>query len=145
MTIYWEFNELNMQELHGNQAYDTDKDFESRSDAKQHINNQLKYATCPNCGGKKLDGNNVRVDIRKVKMYKQHSKKGMFGGEKYVDEHWKTVYRISDIYLKDGGILGGAGHIKCASCKHTIEGRSAFWGQWAANIAEAARRGDFNR
>ncbi len=131
-------------ELYGNQAFDTDKDFKSVSDAKKHINNMFKYYECDNCGGKRVSGYGVCVEIHKVKMYKQVLKKGLFGGEKYIDKHWKTVQRVENIYIKQGGFLGGSGYIECKSCKHKIKGGNNFWGQWVRNIAEGYQRGDFN-
>lgn len=142
MSISWNFDYIKDIELYGNQAYDTDKDFKSVSDAKKHINSMLKHYQCENCGGKRMTGHGVIIEIHKVKMYKQILKKGMFGGEKYVDEHWKTVQRVENMYVKSGGFLGGAGVIECKSCKEKIKGGNAFWGQWAANIAEARRRGE---
>ena len=142
MAIDWEFKYLNDQDLYGNQAYDTDQDFPSKSDAKKHLKQMFKNYQCQSCGGRKLNGHGVIVEICKTKMYLQHSKRGLFGGEKYVDKHWKTVWRVHNIYLKSGGFFGGSGVIECKSCKSKIKGNNAFWGQWAANLAEARMRGE---
>ena len=131
-----------MQELYGKQAYDTDQDYQSKSEAKKYLKSMFKNYECLSCGGRKIDGDGIVVEICKTKMFKQHSKKGFFGGVKHIDEHWKTIWRINNIYAKAGGFFGGAGYMECRSCKKKTKGGNAFWGQWAANLAEAKKRGE---
>jgi len=141
MAISWEYDEGKEQELYGKQAYDTDQDFSSKSEGKKHINGMFNLYECNNCGGRNVDGSGVQVEIRRVKMFKQHERKKFFGGTKFVDEHWKTIWRVGGVKLKPGGFFGGAGVITCRSCKTKVKGVSAFWGQWASNLAQAQRDG----
>jgi len=142
MSISWEFECLDDQELHGNQAYDTDQDFESKSDAKKHLKQMFKNYQCLNCGGRNINGYGIVVEICKTKMYKQHLKKGILWGEKYVDEHWKTIWRVKNIYAKKGGFFGGAGFMECKSCKTKMKGGNSFWGAWETILADAKRGGN---
>jgi len=103
MGISWDYEILKEQELHGNNAYDTDRDFKSKSEATKHLKSMFKNYECESCGSRKLDGHLIAVDIMKTIMFKQHREKGFFGGEKFVDRHWKTVWRVKDIYVKKEG------------------------------------------
>jgi hypothetical protein len=75
-------------------------------------------------------------------LYREVKKKGFFGGEKWIEEYWKDIFRVGNIVFKSGGVFGGAGYIKYNKGKNKAS-VGGFWGQWAANVAEAKRRGDF--
>lgn len=142
MSISWGWKEHEKKKLYGSQAFETDMDFESRSKAKDAMNATFKAYYCKECGSHQLNGDNVLVELTPLSLYHEVQKKGFFGGEKWVEEHWKDVFRVGDVSFKSGGVFGGAGYIKCTKCKNTLSG-GGFWGQWASNIAEGKRRGDF--
>ncbi len=97
---------------------------------------------CKQCGSHDIDGANIEVEITPVSMFREVSKKGFFGGDKWVEEHWKDIYRVGDLVFKNGGVFGGAGYLKCKKCKAEVSG-GGFWSQWGQNIADARARGEF--
>jgi len=143
MGISWDWKEADRKKLFGSQAYETDMDFESKSKARDAINAMFLSYECKGCGSHDLSGGNILIEITFISLYREVTKKGFFGGEKWVEEHWKDVWRVGDgMIFKSGGVFGGAGYIKCNKCKEKASA-GGFWGQWAANIAEGKRRGDF--
>ena len=142
MSISWDWKEFDRKKLYGDQAYETDKDFESKSNAKEAIALMLKSFSCKECGSYQLEGGNIIFEVTPISLYHEVQKKGFFGGEKWVEEHLKDIYRVGEMVFKNGGVFGGAGYIKCSKCKSKVSG-GGFWSQWASNIAEGKRRGDF--
>lgn len=142
MSINWDWEEAAREKLFGSQAYETNMDFESKSKAKEAINTFLASYECKGCGSHDLSGGNILIEVTPISLFREVKKKGFFGGEKWVEEHWKDTWRVGNMVLKSGGVFGGAGYIKCNKCKNKA-GAGGFWGQWAANIGEAKQRGDF--
>lgn len=142
MGISWDWKEHDRKKLYNSEACETDMDFESKSKAKDAVSAMFKNYYCKECGSQQLDGGNILVEVTPLSLYREVPKKGFFGGEKWVEEHWKNVWRVGDMVFKNGGVFGGAGYIKCVKCKNNVSG-GGFWSQWATNLAEAKRRGDF--
>ncbi len=81
----------------------------------------FKNYQCPNCGGHRIEGDKVVVEIGKVRFFKEVYKKGFWGG-KHVDKHDRDVFRVYNIYLEPSGFLSFAGYIRCKSCKWEQKG-----------------------
>jgi len=122
MAINYEFEKRETEKLYGNQIYETDKDFDSKDNLIQYLKKIFENCTCEYCGGHRISGNGLIVEVGIVQMYKQEKKKKFFGGEKWVDIRWKTVWRIYDMYLKGRKFLIPAGSLKCLSCKNKVKG-----------------------
>lgn len=133
-SVSWSWKHQKAQSLYGSMAYETDNDFDSEKDAKNAINAYFSSRECDKCGSKDLNGDNIVVELTKVDLHREVNKKGFFGGEKLVEEHWKTVYRVGSIIFPQAHLFSSGGHLKCRKCKNRM-GSLGFFGQWAANIA----------
>jgi len=121
MGISFEYENRQTKELHGNNAIEENYDFSTEKELKKTIKRIFKNYQCPNCGGHKMDGNRLIVEIGKIKFFREVIEKGFFGS-KYVSKHDKDVWRIYNIYLKRSGFLTPAGFIRCKSCKWEEKG-----------------------
>lgn len=133
-SVSWSWKHQKAQALYGSMAYETDNDFDSEKEAKNAINAYFTSRECDKCGSKDLNGDNIIVELTKVDLHREVKKKGFFGGEKLVEEHWKTVYRVGSIIFPQAHLFSSGGHFKCRKCKNRM-GSLGFFGQWAANIA----------
>jgi len=118
-TIQYEIKQLNGRELHGDEAVDFETDRKSYGDMKKLIKSMFKDYECRNCGGHKVEGTGVILEVRPMKFFKEIQKKKLFGGYSYVEKHYKTMYRITDIYFNQRTMmspLSSNGYIKCKSC-----------------------------
>lgn len=119
--VRFEYQPQETRELRKVDDYDTNNDFESEKDFKQTIKNYLRNYMCPRCNSHKVSGQGIIVRYGQVKFFKEVPYKGIFGGTKYRDECYKTLWRIYEIGLrpgiKSGIIASGAdpGRIKCNS------------------------------
>ena len=98
-SISWNWKHLKDESLSGSRSYETDNDFSSEKDAKSAINEYFKNQECEKCGFKNLSGDNVIVEVTKVSLHHEVKEKGFFGGEKMIEKHWKTVYRLVTYYF----------------------------------------------
>ena len=121
MSISFYYKDKSTEELHGQNAVEGHNDFPSKKELKNTIKAIFKNYTCPKCGGHRIDGDKVVVEIGKVSMFKEEQKKGFFGS-KFVDKHEKDVYRVHNIYLESSGFLSSAGYLRCKSCKWEQKG-----------------------
>ena len=121
MSISYSFKDMPVEELYGDLAIESSNDFSSMKELKQTIKDIFSEYACPNCGGHRVEGNKVIVEIGKIRMFKEVKKEGFFGS-KYVDKHDRDVYRIYNIYLEPSGFLSFAGYIQCKSCKWEEKG-----------------------
>lgn len=133
-SVSWSWKHQKAQSLYGSMAYETDNDFDSEKEAKNAINAYFSSRECDKCGSKDLSGDNIIVELTKMDLHREVKKKGFFGGEKLVEEHWKTVYRVGSIIFPQAHLFSSGGHFKCRKCKNRM-GSLGFFGQWAANIA----------
>lgn len=96
------FYEQNKQQLRQQDDYGSYSDFSKKEDlvkvTKQYFDDYL----CPRCGSKRTKGHGIQIRYGKVEFYREVSCKGFFGGTKYKDELYKTVWRIHEIGLKPG-------------------------------------------
>lgn len=132
-SVSWSWKHLKDESLYGSRAYETDNDFSSEKGAKNAVTAYFSAQECEKCGSKDLNGDNIIVEITKIALHHEVKKKGFFGGEKIVEEHWKTVYRVGSIIFPQAHLFSSGGHFKCRKCKHRM-GALGFFGQWAANI-----------
>ncbi|MCP4221611.1 MAG: hypothetical protein GY765_43705 [bacterium] len=77
-------------------------DFSTKSDLKKSVKEYFKNYSCPSCGSHKCSGHGAVVKYGKVDFYREVSYKGLFGGTKYKDELYKTVWRIHQVGLSPG-------------------------------------------
>lgn len=133
-SISWSWKHLKDESFSGSHSYETDNDFASEKDAKNAITAYFKNQECEKCGFKDLSGDNISVEVTKVALHHEVKEKGFFGGEKMVEKHWKTVYRVGNILFPQAHIFSSGGHFKCTNskCKHRM-GSLSFMGQWASN------------
>lgn len=125
--ISFALEEKETEKLHGNQVYETDNDFSSKSELKDSIKQLLRDFTCPECGGHKVKGSGVMVEMGKVRMYREVEKKGLFGGTKYAEEHIKDVWRVYGVGLRSGAFLGpDPGILKCKNCDWEEKGGKGY-------------------
>jgi hypothetical protein len=134
-NIYWDWKRLKDISLYGSQAYETSTDFDSESDAKSAMKEYFASQECAKCGSRDLSGNNIKVEITRVQLYKTVDKTGFFGGKKQVEERWKVVQRVGSLQFPEAHIFSSGGHYKCRKCGHRM-GSLGFFAQWAANIAK---------
>lgn len=132
-SISWSWKRRRDESLYGSRAEETSNDFPSESDAKAAMKAYFAAQECEKCGSKDLTGDNIEVELTKVALYREVTKKGFFGGEKTVEELWKTVYRVGSILFPQAHLFSSGGHFKCRKCKHRM-GSLGFFGQWAANV-----------
>ena len=137
-SISWNWKRQKDESLYGSRAYETDNDFSSEKNAKNTVNAYFSAQECGKCGSKDLNGDNIMVELTEVKLYREVKKNGFFGGEKMVEEYWKTVYRVGSILFPQAHLFSSGGHFKCRKCGHRM-GACGFFGQWAANIARGSR------
>lgn len=133
-SVSWSWKRGKDERLYGSRAHETSLDFASEKEAKQAVEAHFSAQECEKCGSKDLTGDNIIVEVQKIELFHEIEKKGLFGGKKMVEEHWKTVHRVGDIFFPSAHIFSGGGHMKCRKCKHRM-GSPGFFGQWAANIA----------
>lgn len=122
MGIKFEYKEKDMKEVHGRTETRGNTDYNKKTELKKEIKNIFKNYECPNCGGHRVNGDGVVVEIGRVRFFREVKKKGMFG-TKYVDKHDRDVYRIYTIYLESDGFLSAAGYLRCKSCKWEQKGK----------------------
>lgn len=115
MSISFSYEELDTEELHNSDAVELSGDFDNKRQLKKHIKSVMENFNCQSCGGHRLDGDNIIVEFCKIKLFGERVKRGFFG-KKYVDDHQKSIYRVSNIYLRPGGFFSSAGYIRCKSC-----------------------------
>jgi ribosomal protein L37AE/L43A len=142
MSISWSWETEKSLEFYGDQAKETDLDFDSKSKAEKFANQYFENYHCPNCGFHQVDGANIKVEISYVKLFKYETKKGFFGGTKTVTKHWKSVHRVGRMIFIKGGFFGGTGYLKCPKCDWRQEGDS-FWKEIrldAARMEEEKRK-----
>lgn len=122
MSISFNYDEKPSKEIYGNSHAGEGKDFSSMKELKIYIRSMFKSYTCPNCGGHKIDGDKIIVEIGKIRFFKEVEKKGFFG-IKYTNKHDGDIYRVFNIHLKPSGFLSFAGYIRCNSCKWEQKGK----------------------
>lgn len=127
MGINYFYKEKDTEELHGNNAVVGNYDFNTKKELKARVKQVIKNYACPSCGGHRVDGDKLVVEIGKVRFYKETYKKGFFGG-KYTEKHQKDMFRIYGIYLQASGFLSFAGYLKCKSCGWEQKGAKGV--QW---------------
>ena len=137
MSVSWSWKHHKDEKLFGSKSYETDGDFLSEKSAKNAVDLYFTDMECEKCGHKKLGGSNIQIEITRVDLHHDVKKKGIFGGEKTVEEHWKTVYRIGSFLFPTAHLFSSGGHLKCSNskCGHRM-GSPGFFGQWAANVAK---------
>jgi len=124
MGISFNYKEKADEEAHGVNAVAGSNDFSSKKELKQAVKTLFEKYQCPNCGGHRIEGNGVIVEIGKMKFFHEELKKGFFGS-KHVEKHIKDVWRVHNIYLELSGMfsfLSPAGYIRCKSCKWESKG-----------------------
>jgi len=132
-TVSWSWKRQKDEKLFGSRAEESNSDYESEKSAKAAVERYFSSQECEKCGRTDMGGSNILVEIAKVDLHRTVAKKGFFGGEKNVDEHWKTVHRVGHVIYPTAHIFSGGGHLKC-KCGHRM-GSPGFFGQWAANVA----------
>ena len=133
-SVSWSWKWGGNEKLYGSRAYETDHDYPSEREAKQAVDAHLSAQECEKCGSRDLNGDNIVVEVQRIDLHHVVEKKGFFGGQKSVEEHWKTVHRVGSILFPTAHLFNGGGHLKCRKCKHRM-GSPGFFGQWAANVA----------
>lgn len=116
MGVSYSFEEKETQELHGNHSIDGDNDFSTKRALKKYVKGVFKNYSCPSCGGHRVDGERITVEIGKIKFFKEIKKNGFFRKVKFVNKHYKDSYRIYNIKIESGGFLKFAGYLRCKSC-----------------------------
>jgi hypothetical protein len=96
--INHELKQADDQDVHGEQ---TGADFDSYGALKKAVAQLLTNYQCPRCGNHKVTGSGVIVRYGKVRLQRQEAYKGWFGGTKYKDVHYKTVWRVHEIGLRN--------------------------------------------
>lgn len=122
-SVSWNWKRLKDESLYSSMSYETNNDFPSEKDAKNTLNAYFKELECERCGYKNLNGDNIIVELTKVALCHEVKKKGFFGGEKLVEEHWKTVYRVGSIIFPQAHYLVVAVIINALNA-------SIEWGLW---------------
>lgn len=133
-SVSWSWKREKDEKLFGSRSYETDEDFSSEQAAKSAVQSYFASRECDKCGRKNLSGSNISVELKRVDLHHDVKKKGLFGGEKTVEEHWKTVYRVGGFIYPTAHLFSSGGHLKC-QCGNRM-GSPGFFGQWAANIAK---------
>lgn len=129
--IQHELKQNDDQEMHGEP---TGADFDNFGGLKKAVRQLLTNYQCPRCGNHKVNGSGVIVVYGKVRLQRQEAYKGWFGGAKYKDVHYKTVWRVHDIGLRNapgrallnlfGAFDDPPGKLECQSkgCGWTVSG-----------------------
>ena len=143
MGVNWNWKWKKDQSLYGSKACLQNTDFDSKKEANKAIEAYFEQKECDQCGSKKVNGYNIKVEITKVNLYHDVKKKRFFGGEKTVEEFWKTVFRVGSIVFPSAWLLSSGGHFKCKKCGHRM-GSPGFFGQWASNYANLRQVEKYN-
>ena len=125
MGISLTFKEKETEEAHGDQAEEGEYDFNSKKELKNNVKGNFEHYECPECGGRRVTGNDVIIEFCKIRFFQQESKKGLFG-VKYIDKHTKDVWRLNNIYLEPSSFLQSAGYIRCKSCQWEQKGEKGY-------------------
>lgn len=96
-SINWTWKRLKKERLFWSKSYETDCDYSCESEAKKAVEAYFKAQECEQCGSKNLTGNNILVEITKIDLHHDVTKRKLFGGTKTVEEYWKTVHRVGYI------------------------------------------------
>ncbi|WP_134643195.1 hypothetical protein [Pseudaestuariivita atlantica] len=108
--ISWKITSGDNLDLHGKEVNQTKLDFFDKKSAKEFIQRELDKLTCEGCGGQRIKGGTLDVELRYVRLYRQETVDGWFG-EKRKDINFKSVYRIIGSHLD--------GEVTCKSCKRS--------------------------
>lgn len=81
-------------------------DYPSLKELKRRVADSFKNYACPSCGNRRIQGSNIVVTYEKLSFYRQVSYKGWFGGTKYKDVLYATVWRVCDMGYKPGREAG---------------------------------------
>lgn len=132
MGIDYSFQEKPEQEAHGLQAVMGDNDFLSKGELKETIKRHFADYACPQCGGHRIEGDKIVVEIGRLRFFREEKRKRLFGllGDKYVETHEKDVWRVYRIYLESSGFLSSAGYLRCKSCKWEVKGSKGAQIAW---------------
>lgn len=132
MGIDYSFKEKPVIEAHGYNAVMGENDFSSKSDLKNAIKSLFNNFKCPSCGGHRIEGDKINVEIGKVKFFQEEKRKRLFGllGETHVEKHEKDIWRLYGVFFESSGFLSSAGYIKCKSCKWEEKGNKGSSIQW---------------
>ena len=122
MSIRFEYKEKAMEEIHGNKFSKASKEYSKKSELKKDIKSIMKNYECPKCGGHRINGERVVVEIGKVRLFREEKKEGIFR-TKYIEKHDRDIYQVYNVYLESGGFLSSAGYLRCKSCKWEQKGR----------------------
>jgi hypothetical protein len=96
--ISYQLEQVDDQDVQGAQC---GADFDCYRTLKRAVAQKLTNYGCPRCGNHKVGGSGVIVRFGKVRLHRQEAYKGWFGGTKYKDVHYKTVWRVREIGLRN--------------------------------------------
>ena len=132
MDIDYSFKEKPEQEAHGLQAVMGDHDFDSKGDLKEAIKRHFADYACPQCGGHRIEGDKIVVEIGKLRLFREEKRQRLFGllADKYVVKHEKDVWRMYGLFLESSGFLSSAGYLRCKSCKWEVKGNKGTQVVW---------------
>ncbi len=112
----------------------TESDFDSFRLLKKYLDNFFDNFECPECGGHKVTGSGVVVSYGKVHLFEIVESKGWFGGKKYKEKKYATVWRLHGYRIRNAAgrclinMFGlgepGPGKLQCNArgCEWMIKG-----------------------